>query len=218
MYKLQNSTIVQAEVHFPSNGAWTASVESTDDATCKAGDSVSLTLGSLVLRGYVTRGGVNTDSARFFLVGGYGGWRKAVKRRFYDDKSGIRLSLVLRHLADEVGEKVDVPSSISNTVLGPTWSRAAGSAALALEDMRQTWRVRPDGVTTLGPLIRSTSKKNFAVTSFRADSGIAVVEFPEDSMDECLPGYTIRGSDFTLDIQSSRLIVADGDVHAEVFT
>lgn len=216
MYQVGNASLVEADVTLPNKGIWVAMVRCAPEATFTAGQVVDLQIGSLKMKGYVARGGNNVDSSRFTVIGGYGGWRRKVTSRFYKETGGVTLSLVVRQLADEVREKIELSAEVSGIVLGETWTRSGGSAAMALEDLRMPWRVRPDGTTVVGALSTFTAKKAVAIRSYSADTGTAIVDFPEDSMDECLPGAILSGRDITVQVSSARILQKNGRVHAEI--
>lgn len=218
MYLAGNAPIISADITLPYQGVWVADIETTSEATFKVGDTIKMSVGSMRMVGTVIRGSNNADSARFMVVGGKGGWRKMVARRFYQDANGIKLSQVLRDLAKEAGESIEVDASISGVFVGDAWTRAASLASDCIQKLGKVWRVRPDGVTVVAPSTVTKATKRFSIRSFNAATGIVIVDFPEDGMEELIPGYSVKSGEFSFTIRSTRIMVADGSVYARVST
>lgn len=216
MYVIGDADLFFADVLLPYRGTWTAEVTCTPDATFVVGDTIDMSLGSLEFRGTVLRGSALVDPARFFLVGGAGGWRKTVKRRFYKDANGIKLSQVLRDLATDSGETIELVDSLSSKIVGDTWTRAESTASDCLVKLGVQWRVRPDGVTVVGPSPVLTPTKTFSIKSFDAALGTAIVQFQDESMDELLPDTYVDEDGFQFTCRNVRFVVQSGSVYARV--
>lgn len=139
-----------ARLVIPYSGAWTADLE-LDGAVLPTGPA-SLVLGSSTLSGTVlsAQSVAWANHLRVRLVGGRGGWRKAVAARAYHDDGGVRRADVLDGLATECGETIVSAGDL--TRLGVDFVRCAGTAARALDAILGgvAWWVGLDGVTRYG--------------------------------------------------------------------
>lgn len=218
MYSIGNVDLFTVDLLLPFQGVWVGQVECAPEASFVVGDTVKMQLGTLDFVGTITRGSSNNDSAKFTIVGGKGGWRKVVTRRFYRDNDGIKLRQVLRDLASDCGETVELDASAAGEYLGDTWTRAECTASDCLQKLGKVWRVRPDGVTIVAPSIKVTASERLSIRSFNAATGIVMVDFPDDGMDELLPGVTVISDGFTFTARNVRLIVEESAVFARVST
>lgn len=178
---LDDAPVTRATVTAPSVGAWTADVWLAD-AVALTG-SVTLAIGALLLSGTIVRGGVYAGGAAYRLVGGAGGWRRAIGAKIYRDLgTGVRLSTIIKDAASDVGETV-VLTAAADRVVGPSYVRRAGEASRALRELAASvWYVDWAGVTQLGARPASApDEQAYTVVSYRPEAGIVVLatERPE---------------------------------------
>lgn len=191
-YQFNKNDIQSARVNIPGSGIWMAEVATTEGKVYKTGDPVSLVLSDLVMAGTVVTGGEYVGSASYVVIGGSGKWSSQVKRRAYRTDSGVRLSEVVRDLAQEIGERIFLEPGVDRT-LGYAWERLAGLASSALRDVvGSAWWVAADGVTHIGPrpaaIIPSSTK--IVLGNFDPMFRRASISLPDDKLAAFAPGAT----------------------------
>lgn len=217
MFSLGGSDIVEANVLLPTAGMWCADVMCNDDTINVVGDTVDLTLDSLVLKGTIVGGSANPDSARFRVVGGNGNWGRVLAPRSYSSTDGVKLTTVVSGIAEEAGETIEVHSSLQSHILGGHWMRLRGTAACALDRLGMGWRVRPDGVGVVGPLDETTSTQEFSVRRYHAHLGKYVIDVHDaDAILELQPGVSFEADGFSVRATTVRWLVKDASLWAEV--
>lgn len=178
------SRIVEMSLSLRLYGLWTAEIAvATGNALPSTGQ---LTHGNLTLRGAVYRQGTLGGTTRALLVGGFGGWSKAVPERGYQLLSGVLLSLVLSELAAEVGEQVAVTADGS---LGNWWTRPATRAGAVLRAAAgPLWWVDASGVVQVGPRPGGSVTTPFQPQAW--DGGAGVLTISSDDVASWQPGVT----------------------------
>lgn len=207
---------MRADVLLTDRGVWTADVEPTDDAEIVAGQRVTLVIGDLSLSGTAVSGSMGVANSSFLVVGGAGGWRRTVGRRFYYDGAGVRLVDVLRDLATETGENVALDASLTSKVLGEAWTRPEGTGADALTSLGVPWRVLVSGSTAVGPLPTVASGGLVSLRRFMAGIGRAIVDLPAEEFSTVLPGFEVDFGELSMVVRAARILVSRGSVWAEL--
>lgn len=210
--------IERGTVFLPSDGIWSAELVPFDDAVLEEGQRVKIVVGDLTLSGTITTGGVLVSGGGVYVVGGAGGWRKSIAARAYrDDAGGVKLAGVLKDLAKDTGEDVELAESLSGAIVGPAWTRLAGTAAEALDVLGRPWRVRAEGVTEVGPLVTRAAP---GIVSLRRPDPAhrrAIVEFPDDEVASVVPGSVIDlAEDFTITVASAAITITSGTIRARL--
>lgn len=216
MASIGDTGIWSGDVLLSSRGIWTATVVPFDDSALSEGQAVTITVGTLSLVGTILRGSVLPEGAGFFVLGGAGKWRKGVARKSYQDDKGVKLADVLRDLVSEAGERHTLAAALGSTVLGRHWVRPEGSGVASLNALGQPWRVRPDGVTEVGPMVYTASEGLFSVRSYAAASRTALLEVPDEDVAELVPGKTLDMGGTSLQVDVTRIILGGGTVRVEV--
>jgi hypothetical protein len=166
---LNGLRIVTARILLPAWGAWSGDVQLAEDTAITG--PATVTIGNLSLVGAAYRDGAFAGSRSTRLVGGAGGWRRTVPRRFYaDTTNGVKLATVARDVAAEAGETVaNVPAG----TVGSYFTRclAPASRCLALLVGREGWYIDNAGVTQLAARPATTIASPFTVVQFRPDWG-----------------------------------------------
>lgn len=147
MATLSGDPITTCTTHTPAFGLPWYEVEcATPDARTGA---VLLDLGGATFSGTIMSGGAYQSRTRYRVVGGTGGWGRAVLAKSYANDAGVKLALVLRDVALECGEVLG-PVDPTTTV-GPAFVRPAGPASHTLHTLcPRAWYVDAAGVTQIG--------------------------------------------------------------------
>jgi hypothetical protein len=140
-------------LRIPQSGCWTAEIIMTGSPALDG--TLNVDVDGTVIRGTVvaSMAGSYVGTTGVKLVGGYGGWSKALPAKHYhNDGAGVRALVVAQDAARECGEQLGsfVPASER---LGVDYVRTASVPAVkALEDAAQgnLWWVELDGSTTAG--------------------------------------------------------------------
>lgn len=218
MATIEDFGIERGEVFLSSFGIWTADLVPLGDAVLSEGQRVTIVVGDLSLSGTIVAGAVLADSSGVRVVGGAGGWRKSIARKAYrDNENGVKLASVVADLARETGETVDVADSLRGAVLGAAWTRPEGTAAEALDVLGKPWRVRPDGVTELGPLATRQASGIVSLRSYAPGHRRAIVEFPDDEVSSVLPGTVLDlAEDLSLTVRTATITITSGTIRGRI--
>lgn len=150
---VNGSACTRAVLLVANIGPWIAEVD-FNDAPDVSG-AVTLKIGTLTLSGTVVpeQDGTFGASRRSRIVGGAGGWRKAVVAKAYHSDAGVKAKVVAEDAAREVGETLGGYVPLADR-LGVDYVRQAGPASRTLEDsigVSVAWWVDYAGVTQVGP-------------------------------------------------------------------
>ena len=191
--ELNGSRIMSGSVTIPYYGLWTA-----DIALAAAGPLpilCTLTIGNLTLQGAVYRSASFTQSRSARIVGGFGGWRKAVPAQAYYNPRGINLSLPLRDAASLVGEQVQVTNDAS---IGTSFVREAAPAERLLRQMcGPEWFVDVNGVTQIG-VLRPTGRITTPFSPIDWSGGKGRFEIATETYADWLPGRSFTSSNISI--------------------
>lgn len=207
---LSGNAVTRAELVFPYVGVWTADVW-LDKAAGLSGN-VTLELGGLSLAGNVFRGGEYAGADSYRIVGGFGGWKKAVRARSYTHEVGLKLSTVVGDVAKEVGETVSV---LSDATIGTWYVRQTGPASRVFGQLGIDWRVLPSGTTSVGLPTGSAVSAKFDVISYDARASKASIATEDPA--EFVPGNTLSLAGRTVTIATSCMSLDKGAFRIEVF-
>ncbi len=183
----------------PRIGVWHGELEIETDDASKVANAITLSIaeGLLELKGTARRAGVYGSHTSVRIVGGAGGFSKALDSKFYRQ---IPARIPLGDALSAGGESLS--STADAGKLGqqlPFWTRQAGTVGSAFQqlssELQAAWRVLPDGTTWLGDETWPTTKaKNVTVLS----------ESPEDSSLQLqsdapvlLPGTSLNGKNIS---------------------
>lgn len=210
--------IQRGEVFLPGQGIWSADLSPFDDAPLVEGQRVELVIGNLTLPGTVVTGGVLEAVSGVYVVGGAGGWRKDIAERWYrDDAGGVKLSGILQDLAEATGETVELAASLQSVIVGAAWTRPEGVAAEALDILGYPWRVRPDGVTEVGPIVTSSPGGIVSLRRYVPAHRRAIVEFPDDEVASVVPGAVLElADDLTFTVASAAITITPDTIRARL--
>jgi hypothetical protein len=185
MFSLNGVDAPSGLIMLPARNVWIARLTLSTEKAPAIGSRAIITAGSLSLVGTVRRSGTHVSSVEVEVIAGAGGWKKRLDapKPPYRADNGVRLSQVLSGLALDTGETVVLEPG-AERVLGYAWSRAAGSAATALEDLTGgAWWVAPDGVTHVGarPAGARTAAP-WSVERYSAAAGSLVFTTPAEDL------------------------------------
>lgn len=147
---LNDRTITRARLLVPGWGLPFAEVE-IDGSDELDDNAVTLEIADLVASMTVVTSGPWRGRRRYRIVAGSGGWGESIPARGYTSDLKVLPAAVAVDAATDAGEVIDV-TGLGVSSLGGHWTRPAGPAARALEQLApQGWRVGLDGVTRFGP-------------------------------------------------------------------
>jgi hypothetical protein len=187
--------VTRAVVTLPRIGVWHAELDVGTDDPAKVGSAVTLSIGegALSLQGTARRSGLYGAHSYVRVVGGAGGFGKAIDARFYrQTPARIPLSDALGHGGESLSASSD--ASKVDQQLG-FWTRPSGTVGDALQqlatELDAAWRVLPDGSTWLGTETwPETKAKNTRIISESPEAGS--IELHSDTP-TLLPGTTYNG-------------------------
>lgn len=187
---LNGARVVSGSITIPLYGTWSGDLglALTDTITSPA----SLVLSNLTLLGTVYRTSSFAGSRTCRLVGGYGGWMKALPFKQYINASGIMASVLLEDVAAECGEQINVLSDFN---VGNQWVRLGPSdedPAPAQRTLRQVggplWWMAPSGVTQVGPRPTKAITSSFTVVEWSGARGQFTIA--TEDLASWMPGNT----------------------------
>jgi hypothetical protein len=184
--------VVSGRVTIPYYGAPVADVVLADASNV---DTFSqLIIGDLTLTCYLFRTAVFAGLRECRLVGGYGGWTQQVGAKYYQSDVGVSASVVLRDVAREVGEKVQLAS---DSTLGTSFVRQAAQAQRVLRQVGgRLWWVDTSGVTQVGTA-RDGSAITSAFTSVLFHGGQGLASVAAEVISDWTPGRTFSSPTIT---------------------
>lgn len=189
---LNDQQIVSGSITIPYYGAWAGDVTISQSSASipSTGGGCTLVFGNLTLVGTAFRTATFAGSKSIRLVGGYAGWRTSVMSKAYANNAGVRLSMVLKDVASEIGESL---SLAADTTIGPFYIREAAPAQRVLRQLAgPIWWIDPTGVTQVGPRSTLNITTPFQVINWSGAYGSFDVA-TEDNV-SWLPGNTFSSS------------------------
>lgn len=207
--------VTAANVSIPYYGLPVADVRLAGDEPLT--NPVALVIGNLSLRMAVLRQRPFGGSTSARLVGGAGGWGRAVPARFYRLASGVPLSMILRDVAAEVGETVSLET---DRLVGNWYAREAGPAQRVLRQLagELVW-IDAAGVTQVGA--RATTSIKSPATVSDLDGGAGWVDVATEDVAAWRPGATFSGPSVPGGLTVGAVRIAsgsDGTLRLEVLT
>lgn len=186
---LNGDRVVSGRVCIPSSRLWTADVVaalSKDLPETPGG--LSLTLGNLAFTGTIFREATYGGVRSVRIVGGFGGWRNALKPRYYDLPAGVPLSMVLNDAATELGEPAPtIGPALAGSFVGPAFSRPGEPGTYVLEQLATPyWWMQPSGTVYVGARAGGQITTTFQVTEYKGRMGRFTV-YP-DVVGDWMPG------------------------------
>jgi hypothetical protein len=200
------------DLSIPEHGIWSARIRLADEAQLERGTRGALVLGGLSREGTVVDGGPFAGLRDYLVIGGAGGWRQPVEARAYRADNGVQLREVAEDLAEAVGETVEIAEE---RAVGAAWTRAAGLASDALDQLATRWYMREDGVTVLGERPAGTVDAELHVQGFDPARRAAVVVVRDEDLGQLVPGLSIVTDDLDLRLEHVRIVVTPGRVFVE---
>lgn len=192
------ATIVKGSLSVPGWGIWHADLFLDRPVTIAS--PATLTIADLVATCTVVRSVDWTGQRGVRVVGGAGGWRRAVPAKQYANPAGLSLSTVLQDTAAAVGERVTIQV---DRVIGRAFTREATSAGAVLEQLAgEGWYVGFDGVTIVGARATGSVLREFTATLVNQPANIVVVATENPA--EWLPGKTYASGQVQGTIQRVR--------------
>src|SRR5690606_155826 len=136
---LDGQNVIAGSLHWPLNGAWSATLQLAADSAPAAGETATLQLdGGPAMLGRVVRSGVVAGRAHVRMTGGALEWSQPIDLQHYRNTT-------VDNVAADLGLELDTPSDVAL----PFWTRQAstiGEAVQALaRHLQVSWRVLADG-------------------------------------------------------------------------
>ena len=193
---INGNPVARARVQVSAWGAWWAELALPD--AIELTGLVTITLADLTLKGAIVSGGAANGNAGYRVVGGAGGWGKAVAAAGYADDAGVSLALVAGDAAKACGETL---AGVPTTRLGPGFVRSSTAPASAVLNAvaPRAWRVDFDGVTRFGLRPSTTYAGDAART--RRDPMNAIVELATETIGNLVPGVIVDGAQPATDVE-----------------
>lgn len=192
---LNGFALTRACVQVPAWGAWWADADLVEPEALSG--RVTLTLADVTLSGTIVSGGPYEGRASYRVVGGAGGWGRALNAKPYHNDAGVKVSNVISDAAREAGETL---GTLPTTRRGPHYARTAGPASRVLNEVApRAWYVDFAGVTQFGA--RATVAYTGDGVRTRIDAASRVVEIATDEIAALVPGVTIDGSEPATDVE-----------------
>jgi len=168
----------------PMYGRWSADVVLADAAMVT--NPITLTIGDLTLAGTIFRQASFAGSRSARLVAGAGGWGKKLTAKPYQSDAGIRLSMLLRDAALEVGESIVLDA---DGTVGNAYPREAAPASQVLRQLGgPLWWIDPSGVTHVGARPSTPITSDFDVIHWSGKTG--KFEIATERYSDWVPGRT----------------------------
>ena len=180
-------TVVRGQTAIPAWGIWHADLWC--DRAIPITSPATLTIADLTATCTVVRSVDWTGQRGVRVVGGYGGWRRAVPGQQYSNPAGLNASTVISDTAADVGEQVVLAT---DRQIGTQWLREASAASDVLQSIAPgAWWMGLDGVTHVGP--RATGAITGTFTATWVDQPGNIVRIATENPAEWLPGKTYAG-------------------------
>lgn len=177
-----------ARVQIPARGIWYAELSLDGEHTIASGTTVEAKLADLTLSGAVLSGAARKGRSTYRVIGGRGGWHRALAKKSYANDAGTKVSKVISDAASEVGEIFSDTSTVS---AGPGFTRPADRAAVVLEQLAPNgWYVDEAGQTRLGRRAAATLPAKATLVE-PVDMSRGVAKIASDTIATILPGVTV---------------------------
>lgn len=186
---LSNIRIVKGTITIPFWGCWHADLTLDTDTSLPPGPQM-LVLADLKGTCSVIRDVDFTKQRGVRVVGGYGGWRKPVAAKQYQNPGQLLLSTVLQDVALENGEQVSV---LADRSVGVTYIRGEGIGRDVLQELAEdAWYVGLDGITHVAPRIPVPVVNAFMAVAVQMSGGLYGIT--SEKPGEWQPGNTFKNS------------------------
>jgi hypothetical protein len=191
---VNGNAAARMRVQVGARGPGWADVDLTDPV--ELAGAVTVTLADVTLRGTVVSGGVAFGRAAYRIVGGAGGWGRALPAKPYHNDAGVKAAIVLADAARECGETA---GALPTILMGHHYARKAGTGQETLNLLAPAWYVDFDGVTQFGARTASTYTGD-AVRS-RVSPAAGVTELVTDTIAALVPGVQVDGAAPATDVE-----------------
>lgn len=188
---LNSQPVAEAKLSVPSRGVWYADIVLANSATIAIGSKATLDIGGDKWQGTAATSEVFGDRTHVRLLGGGGGWGKAVVAKGYDNGLGVKPSTVLEQLATAVGETIGVTPTPR---LGAHYSRIAGPASATIEDIARAplqWFIGRDGKTNV---VERSTGASVAVNLINFDPLTKAIRFTLDDLSKLDIGSSLTAA------------------------
>lgn len=181
---INGQRVTDLTLTIPARGLWTADA-ALDNVIEFTGTAVTLVLAGLTLVGSVVRSGNYSGTGTLRLVGGKGGWRNQIAKRFYQNPNGIKLTPILTDAARDAGETITIDA---DTTLGLFFVREEAPACRVLNQLCDSWYVQNDGTTRVGQRATPTITSRFDVVGEHVARNLGRIPIATDFPQDWMPG------------------------------
>lgn len=193
--------ISTSSIYIPPSGGWRADL-TMDDGDLPVGQ-VTITTGSLTLKGGVEHAAFDAASApHVVIVGGLGWMQKVTSPISFQSDAGVRLSTVLAEISRGAKQAIQQPTDVT---IGDYYEIVASHQGEpvrwrdVLNDLVRggyisAWRVDPDGVTRFGA--RASVVITTRAEVLKRDAAVGSTTYGVDDASLFLPGNKIE--DYTI--------------------
>jgi hypothetical protein len=194
--ELNGERVIEGRVVIPTFGAWNAALTIDREVDLPAkGLTLSLAGLSLVCSKWSAHSRYQGRTS-LRVIGGYAGWRNILKDRGYNLPGGVKVSLVLGQIAQDVGERISVTK---DRTLGDHYTREAGTSGTVHLNylLNRRWRFLADGTTTDAEWPTGVVSPDYTVTNYDGATRVATIasERPGDLMPNKTLQSVVIGSD-----------------------
>lgn len=216
-FAVNGSRVVTGRITIPLYGAWFADLTLAVPDDFAAGDSVTITIGELSLKGTIARSSGFSGSRSMRVIAGAAGWRKLVASKGYSLSSGVKLSLVLADAAADAGEKIVTDSDRS---LGPVFTRRGNRPAerVLKDTLDGQWWIDNLGVTQTKARASTAISTPFTILNYSGAKGR--FQIATEAYQDWTPGRTFQSPLLTAaqTISSVSFVAEEGKIDTVVYT
>jgi len=201
--------VTSSNLIFPWTGVWSGTLECASDVLL--GGVQALEVSGLSLTCAICPGssGVDNYTARYTIVGGYGGWGTSVGAKGYHSDLGVKLSEILEDLGTACGERV---VSATDARLDVDYLRREQTGARCLTGLLGAeWHVAANGLTICSP--RSSTEISVSYELLRFDPIYRLSDLYVEDLSKVAVGSILRKTPTPQIVRSLRVETTSGAVH-----
>lgn len=212
---LSGIPVIKARLTIPYSRIWHADVTLDRAVPAPLVGPQLLNIAGAVYTCSVVRALDFVGSRSVRLVGGQGGWRKAVLPKPYAVTSGVSTLSIVSDAALAVKEFVPVLDPTIPVIQGTNFVRQGGAASLVLDQLLgDAWWMDQRGFIQTAPRLPTPILSPFTVSAVRGAAGIYTVE--TESPADWTPGRTFLGPTASGTINRVAHIIESGSFHTSV--
>lgn len=206
---LGGQLVVSSTLVFPWTGVWSGTLECASDVLLSGVQTLELSGLSLLCSVADAASGVDNHTARYTILGGYGGWGKILEPKHYHSDLGVKLREVLEDLGTACSEGVVAATSAR---LDVDYLRRGQSGARCLTGLLGAdWHVARDGRTMCEARQPKEISSSYELLSF--DPIYRTSNLYVEDLSEVSVGSILRKTPTPQVVRSLRIQTTSGAVH-----